>query len=466
MPSIGEQLKLARETRKLTLKQVVQATRIRAHYLEAMEMDDFLVMPSAAQARGFLRSYAEFLGLDAEELINRQRHESTAPAEFSAPASQTSPAAPAIEETGSQPEPEPIRPAPEPEPEPIPVEAIPEPLKADAQTQSQLIFVEIGEKLRQRRELLSLTHDEIERHTRVRKHYLVMVEAGIFDELPSPVQARGMLSTYASFLDMDTDALLLRFADALQARRQERQAATPQKSSLPRQRFMLPLWLRRFISPDLIFGGGMILLIFILAIWFAMRILATQKTNASPTEGPSISDVLLATRPVSGDLSTTPLPTGIAELGTPLPDLGGEQSTPTETSLPPTPAGAVQITISVLERTYLRVSVDGEIKQDGRVVPGAALTFQGAERIEILTGSGAAVQIIFNQQNLGILGNFGEVVNRIFTVNGQETPTLTASPTPSITPRPSRTLRPSLTPRPTSTARPTLKPSASPTGRP
>ena len=45
------------------------------------------------------------------------------------------------------------------------------------------------------------------------------------DELPSTVQTRGMLSNYATFLDLDVDALLLRFADALQARHRERNPA-------------------------------------------------------------------------------------------------------------------------------------------------------------------------------------------------------------------------------------------------
>ena len=75
MLTIGEQLKLAREARKLTIKQVVLATRVRAHYLQAMEIDDFSAMPSAAQARGFLRLYADFLGLDADSLTNKLRGE-------------------------------------------------------------------------------------------------------------------------------------------------------------------------------------------------------------------------------------------------------------------------------------------------------------------------------------------------------------------------------------------------------
>ncbi len=481
MPTIGKLLKETRETRGLTIKQVIQATRIRSYYIEAMEADDFSAMPSAAQARGFLRSYAGFLGLDRDEIINRQRIESSAPPEFIAPASTNppTPAPVAVEPAPTQPELEPVEEPATPgieddtpeasaialEPGLINPQPPETPETPAPQLESQQIFAEIGSKLRQRRELLSLTYEEIERHTRVRKHYLQMIENGDFGELPSPVQARGMLSTYASFLDVDSESILLRFADALQARRLERQSAGPQKSGLPRQRLMLPLLLQRFISPDLIFGGGMILMLFIMVLWFAARILSTQAAETTPTQGPSISDVLLATQATSDDL-TSLSPTGVAEIGTPLPEINEEQTTPTETLLPPSPSAAVQIMISVLERTFLRVTVDGEIQQDGRVAPGAALSFDGLERIEILTGSGAALQVTYNQRNLGVMGSFGEVVNRVYTVNGEETPTPTSSPTPSITPPPSRTPRPTLTLRPSSTPRPTSTPRATATARP
>ena len=76
--------------------------------------------------------------------------------------------------------------------------------------------------------MLSLTLEEIERHTRMRAQFMDALEKGNFDELPSPVQTRGMLSNYASFLDLDVDDILLQFADALQARHRERY---PEKTS-------------------------------------------------------------------------------------------------------------------------------------------------------------------------------------------------------------------------------------------
>lgn len=445
MPSIGEQLKQAREARKLTIKQAVQATRIRSYYLEALESDDLSALPSPAQAQGFLRLYAEYLGLDIT----------------AGPVSDLSTTKPvsdltALLATPQADSPSELRPSASPEASPVPsVEPdSPEP-KPDPgpPPESQVIFNEIGNQLRGRRELLSLTLDEIERHTRIRKHHLEKIETGDFDDLPSPVQARGLLNAYASFLDLDAEALLLRFADALQARRAERQPQPPPRKRRPSPPVLL--WLKRFLSADLIFGGSMVLLLLGMAIWGAARLLPRNGQAAEPTasEGPSISEVLLAS-PVGGETPTPELlPTSVPELGTLAPTDAPPQS------LPPTatpliefaPAPGVQLTILVVERTYLKVIVDGEIKQEGRVVPGAALKFEGKSRVEVLTGSGAAIQIMLNQQNLGVMGSFGEVVNRIYTVNGVETPTPTPSPTPTATPRQSPTPSPTITPPVTNT---------------
>ena len=91
-----------------------------------------------------------------------------------------------------------------------------------SQEGSTQIFKEIGRELRKRRELLSLHLEEVERNTHVKAHYLDALERGAMDDLPSTVQTRGMLSNYATFLDLDVDTLLLRFADALQTRHRER----------------------------------------------------------------------------------------------------------------------------------------------------------------------------------------------------------------------------------------------------
>jgi hypothetical protein len=78
--SIGARLKQARELRRLTLQQVSEITKVRPHYLQALENDDLSAIPSVAQARGFLRIYAEFLELTPADLVPPTRSADTAPA--------------------------------------------------------------------------------------------------------------------------------------------------------------------------------------------------------------------------------------------------------------------------------------------------------------------------------------------------------------------------------------------------
>ena len=69
MESIGEKLRHAREQANYTLDQVARDTHVARRFLQALEDEDFSVFPGETYAMGFLRTYAEYLGLDADELI-------------------------------------------------------------------------------------------------------------------------------------------------------------------------------------------------------------------------------------------------------------------------------------------------------------------------------------------------------------------------------------------------------------
>ena len=70
----------------------------------------------------------------------------------------------------------------------------------------------------------------------------------------------------------------------------------------------------------------------------------------------------------------------------------------------------------------MRITVDGEVEFDGRVIPGNIYGFSGEEYVEITTGNGAGLQVLYNDLDLGTLGSFGEVINFVITVNGVQTP--------------------------------------------
>ncbi len=487
--TIGERLKQAREAKGLSLEQASRAIHVRPHYLEALENDDRAALPSNVQGRGFLRLYADLLDLPIEPLLaswdgiatlpdlNDQVYEPTVeiPLEELEEVPSTDPDLSTASEDA-------------PSSEPVIVERKP------AEEGSQAIFREIGHTLRVQRELLGLSLPEVERFTRLRQHYIQAMEEGRMDGLPSPVQGKGMLSNYAAFLNLDEEAVLLRFAEGLQTRRIER-LPKPESQSLfntkkkPARR--APFW-KRFLTPDLIFGVGLAAIILLFVLWTSARIDTQNRSQAEPT-APAISEILLTPEEfrsklaatidptigpipeetavdqsnpnvISPENSATPDGNGIetnsqgsenpaVEQGQGLPSTNNTFSLPTAT-LAPINDDPLQVYIIAHARAWLKVSTDGKVAFLGRVIPGNAYAFSGEKQVELLTGSGAAIQVIYNQNDLGRLGLTGEVVGLIFAAEGIMTPTpaFTATPTQAppatITPLPSPTLpaTPTVTP--------------------
>jgi hypothetical protein len=75
--AVGAVLKQTRERQGMELATVEEETKIRSKYLRALEDEDWDVLPGPAYARGFIRAYADLLGLDSEVLVDeyRRRHE-------------------------------------------------------------------------------------------------------------------------------------------------------------------------------------------------------------------------------------------------------------------------------------------------------------------------------------------------------------------------------------------------------
>ncbi len=72
---IGKSLADARRRAGLDLRAVEAQTKIRLKYISALEDEDWDALPSSAYAKGFLRTYAELLGLDAERLVDEYRRQ-------------------------------------------------------------------------------------------------------------------------------------------------------------------------------------------------------------------------------------------------------------------------------------------------------------------------------------------------------------------------------------------------------
>ena len=66
---LGETLRTARIEKNITFEDAERVTRIPRRYLEALELENFGILPAPVYARGFLRSYASYLGLEPKDLL-------------------------------------------------------------------------------------------------------------------------------------------------------------------------------------------------------------------------------------------------------------------------------------------------------------------------------------------------------------------------------------------------------------
>jgi cytoskeleton protein RodZ len=71
LASFGEELRREREIRGISLKEISDATKISKRFLEALERNDHKTLPAPVFTRGFVREYARYVGLNAEEMVNR-----------------------------------------------------------------------------------------------------------------------------------------------------------------------------------------------------------------------------------------------------------------------------------------------------------------------------------------------------------------------------------------------------------
>ena len=74
MTPIGEQLRAVRERKGLTLDRVADETNIAKRYLSGLEAEDFTVFPGDPYVIGFLRNYAEYLGLPSDEFVTTYKN--------------------------------------------------------------------------------------------------------------------------------------------------------------------------------------------------------------------------------------------------------------------------------------------------------------------------------------------------------------------------------------------------------
>lgn len=302
----------------------------------------------------------------------------------------------------------------------------------------QDVFAEIGRQLAAAREEQGISLNQAAEETRIRPQYLAAMEAGDFDALPDYVVARGFLRSYASFLGLDPEPLVQAFREAVAAEIEE-----PVRRQLVGGPHVMEIDFSRRGTPFLsriLSWGAVIALVLLAGYW-----LWTQgRLPLVPAPGlprPSISETA---PPLSSPSPSVTAPAELADEPTVAPPTPTATPTPSPTPRPtptveptatptppvsPTPVQTVVIRAELTDRTWLRVIVDGATVLEGLYEPGTTFTWEGQE-VEIRTGNAGGTRLTVNGEDLGVLGEPGEVQHWIFRVREGRVERVPPTPSP------------------------------------
>lgn len=407
----GSQLKKIRLERNISLEQVATATHIRLAILQDLEDEEYSELSSSTQTKGFLKLYADFLGLKEEPADEL-------PVEIALPeikpevsdekqvvpkekkirnsfilTSKSSPPAEAIPQNESDDMSE----------KPVPISP------SEEFTESIEALMSIGRELAARRRYLNISWDVIEEEIHIPKDQLRSIERGDLEAFINPMQFKGHLQSYARFLNLDVAGVMIRYADAIQKRRLEKSNTKTRTKKAPRILPPFVVNLKRFFTLDLFFGSLMILGILAFLIWGISRMTFLQEEPEVTGTLPAVAEILLSE------------PTTIATQITPTMEEPASQILPT-----PTPFYAasendsnLEIVILIRQNVWLRVTSDGDVIFQGRQLAGNVLTYTGEDQIELQTGNVSAIEIIFNQRSVDpISDKLGTPARLLFTIEG------------------------------------------------
>jgi cytoskeletal protein RodZ len=266
----------------------------------------------------------------------------------------------------------------------------------------------IGHRLRQERESRGLSLDQVHRATRIKTVFLEAIEADRFSELPGPVQARGFIRSYASYLGVDADNLLARLDGVSNGSVSTPDPAAPRKPDTVHARGLPPHATRPFANsvsslplplPLLILGA---IVLFVIGGLLILQALGGESPAPRPAPPLNVPSSI-------GDTTPAPTPMAAADAG-------------------------VSVTLTASEHVWVRVSNDGFTAFEGILPPASPQSWQGQQQIIVETGNGAALTAAVNGQPAGVLGPRNRVVIRAWGPEGEVTPPPTATPSLPATP--------------------------------
>ena len=253
----------------------------------------------------------------------------------------------------------------------------------------------VGDILRREREKQGLTIADVEQGTSIRGLYIEHIERGNIAELPGLVYAKGFVRNYAKFLRMDAEQLVQQFA--------EENGSTPAPPPAERESSA------RRISLSTVGDESL-----------SEISIGRQSSSYMGIFGKLAAGIVVLAALVGGGAAIISAINAPAHETAQVPPVKTEQpaaAPAASADAPDTPENVdgVRVSVTLTERCWTEVSVDGKSVFEGIIEKGKTENWQGKESVVVRAGNAGALDVTFNGKKLGKFGDNGEVLERRFT---------------------------------------------------
>ncbi len=241
----------------------------------------------------------------------------------------------------------------------------------------------MSEDLKKRRIELGKTIEEIAEHTKIKKCCLRAIEEGKFEELPLEVYAKSYIKTYANYLNLDPQPILKKYEEFKKKRQQpeKNEVSEPKEDNISEEpkkvRTIYTKSYPKWLTTATIILGVILMIVLLIKI---------EKRDDKIPPHPVIS------KETELDKSKTEIIIQPAE--------HQEKSSVEDKKLK----------IEAVDKVWMRITIDEKEKKEFLLNPGQTIELTASKSFKLHIGNAGGVKISFNNEELGKIGDVGQVV--------------------------------------------------------
>ena len=263
----------------------------------------------------------------------------------------------------------------------------------------------LGEFLRGERQARGISLQQIVADTRISMKMLQAIEEGDREQLPAPVLIKGFLRAYAKRIGLDPEDVIVEYQDLI-----EEVGARQEAIEKFHQRLHPKSSKKKFFALFLALGlfAGLAL------IWSHASY--ERRQPKTPAEEKSLSSVEVSQKTTRADLASELNERQPSEDFTKTAE-ETEAEAETKSSQPSVKEATVEslptpfvLRVEALERTWLRIIIDGSREREYLLQTGEQLTWMARSEVKLLVGNAGGIRLFLNDNPLKPLGESGKVV--------------------------------------------------------